>query len=206
MSFPRYERYKDSGVDWLGEVPHHWRSTKLKWLSRRYSGGTPDKTRPEYWEHGNIPWLSSGEVNQSLIVNPSAFITEEAFANSSAKWIPAGALVVALAGQGKTKGTVAQVSFRATCNQSMAAIIPHDESQAKSDHSEIGQWRVEQYHRSGGSSQERDWKDTHPPDCFGRSAVLTQMLLEMAPPEPARLLRELRCARWGHWLAVHILL
>jgi hypothetical protein len=69
---------------------------------------------------------------------------------------------------------------------------------------------VEQYHRSDGSSQEispeRDWEDTHPPDCFGRSAVLTKMIIEMAPPEQARLLAELRRARRGHWLAVHIVL
>jgi type I restriction enzyme S subunit len=85
MSFPRYERYKDSGVEWLGEVPEHWDRTKLRRISIRYSGGTPDKTKLEYWDNGTIPWLSSGEVNQSLISKPSTFITEEAFKNSSAK-------------------------------------------------------------------------------------------------------------------------
>lgn len=120
MSFPRYERYKDSGVEWLGEVPEHWDRTKLRRISIRYSGGTPDKTKLEYGDKGTIPWLSSGEVNQSLLSKPSTFITEEAFKNSSAKWIPSDALVMALAGQGKTKGTVAQLAIPSTCNQSMA--------------------------------------------------------------------------------------
>ena len=71
-----------------------------------------------------IPWLNSGEVNQWVINKPSAFITEEAFRNSSAKWIPKDALVMALAGQGKTKGMVAQLGIESTCNQSMAAIVP----------------------------------------------------------------------------------
>ncbi len=131
MSFPRYERYKDSEVEWLGEVPEHWDRTKLRRISVRYSGGTPDKTKLEYWDDGTIPWLSSGEVNQSLISKPSTYITEEAFKNSSAKWIPSGALVMALAGQGKTKGTVAQLAIPSTCNQSMAAIVPREMSQAR---------------------------------------------------------------------------
>lgn len=59
---------------------------------------------------------------------PSAFITEDAYDGSSAKWIPEGALVMALAGQGKTKGMVAQLGIAATCNQSMAAILPLEET------------------------------------------------------------------------------
>jgi type I restriction enzyme S subunit len=124
VSFPRYPEYKDSGIDWLGTVPKHWGTGSMRWLTRRYSGGTPDKNNLEYWEQGTIPWLNSGAVNDRLIKEPSCLISREAFENSSAKWIPAGALVMALAGQGKTKGMVAQLSIPTTCNQSMAAIIP----------------------------------------------------------------------------------
>ncbi|MBI4742892.1 MAG: restriction endonuclease subunit S [Betaproteobacteria bacterium] len=124
MSLPRYPEYKDSGVEWLGEVPAHWRTASLKWLSKRYSGGTPDKNNLDYWTDGTIPWLNSGAVNQSRITEPSAYITSSAFEASSAKWIPSGALVMALAGQGKTKGMVAEVLFETTCNQSMAVIVP----------------------------------------------------------------------------------
>ena len=127
MSFARYEHYKDSGVEWLGEVPGHWSNVSLRWVSTRYSGGTPDKLNHDYWTDGTIPWLNSGAVNQGLISEPSTFITQEAYENSSAKWIPAGALVMALAGQGKTKGIVAQLKIPSTCNQSMAAIVPNEE-------------------------------------------------------------------------------
>ena len=115
---------KASGIEWLGNVPEHWNAGRLRRFSRRYSGGTPDKTNLTYWQDGVIPWLNSGAVNDRLILEPSTFITPEAFANSSAKWIPAGALVMALAGQGKTKGMVAQLAIPSTCNQSMAAIVP----------------------------------------------------------------------------------
>lgn len=127
MSFPRYEKYKDSGVEWLGEVPEHWSKVNLRWISERYSGGTPDKSNLDYWTDGSIPWLNSGAVNEPIIKEPSAYITEDAFLNSSAKWVPKNALVMALAGQGKTKGMVAQLAIRTTCNQSMAAIIPSGE-------------------------------------------------------------------------------
>ena len=124
-------KLKPSGVEWLGDTPEHWNKASLKWISIRYSGGTPDKTIQEYWEDGSIPWLNSGSVNDSYITRPSEYITEEAYKNSSAKWIPKGALVIALAGQGKTKGMVAQLGFRTTCNQSMAAIIPDNRVNAR---------------------------------------------------------------------------
>ena len=125
MSFPKYEAYKDSGVEWLGEVPEHWDVSNLRWLSDIFAGGTPDKKNLNFWTDGSIPWLNSGSVNQKLISEPSNFITPEAYRCSSAKWIPEKALVIALAGQGKTKGMVAQLAITATCNQSMAAIVPH---------------------------------------------------------------------------------
>lgn len=123
-TFPKYPAYKDSGIEWVDTLPIHWEKVALKWVSKIFAGGTPDKTKTHYWENGSIPWLNSGAVNQVLIYEPSAFITTEAFNSSSARWIPAGSLVMALAGQGKTKGTVAQLAIRATCNQSMAAITP----------------------------------------------------------------------------------
>jgi type I restriction enzyme, S subunit len=131
MSFPRYPSYKDSGIEWLGEVPEHWQTARLRWISKRYSGGTPDKLNLDYWADGTIPWLNSGAVNEPIITEPSAYITEEALLKSSAKWIPKGALVMALAGQGKTKGMVAQLTIKTTCNQSMAAIIATEEIEAR---------------------------------------------------------------------------
>jgi type I restriction enzyme, S subunit len=117
-------KLKPSGVEWLGDIPEHWESLSLRRISTRYSGGTPDKSNDSYWSDGTIPWINSGAVNQEMIKEPSAFITEDAYLNSSAKWVPKGALVMALAGQGKTKGMVAQMGIEATCNQSMAAICP----------------------------------------------------------------------------------
>jgi type I restriction enzyme S subunit len=117
-------KMKPSGIDWIGDIPEHWRTSRLKMFSKIYSGGTPDTKEKEYWENGTVPWIASGEVNQELITTPTTFITEEALKNSSAKWIPKNAIVMALAGQGKTKGTVSLTGIEVTGNQSLAAIVP----------------------------------------------------------------------------------
>jgi len=124
MKNAAYPAYKPSPMAWLDTMPVGWESASLRWMSKRYAGGTPDKGNDAFWEDGDIPWLNSGAVNDGYITEPSEMITREGFANSSAKWIPNGALVMALAGQGKTKGMVAQLGIETTCNQSMAAIIP----------------------------------------------------------------------------------
>ena len=124
MKYAAYDAYKPSPLEWIDRMPQHWDAAALRWLSNRYAGGTPDKGNDAYWEEGTIPWLNSGAVNDGYITEPSEYITPDGFANSSAKWIPKGALVMALAGQGKTKGMVAQLGIATTCNQSMAAIIP----------------------------------------------------------------------------------
>jgi type I restriction enzyme S subunit len=110
---------------WTESLPPGWSECHMRWLAKLYSGGTPDKSKEEYWTDGSIPWLNSGSVNQGYITEASAFISDEGLNNSSARWVPQGALVMALAGQGKTKGMVAQMGMRATCNQSMAAIVPY---------------------------------------------------------------------------------
>ena len=86
------------------------------------SGGTPDRSKLNYWTDGTIPWISSGEVSQGLITRPTDHITDIAVRNSSTKRFPAGSTVIALAGQGKTKASVAQMGMEAYGNQSLACI------------------------------------------------------------------------------------
>lgn len=98
-----------------------------------YSGGTPDTKKTEYWEHGTIPWMSSGEVNLKTIKETETFITEDGLNNSSAKFVPENSIVMALAGQGKTRGKVARTRIKLTTNQSLAAIT-FDERKINSDY------------------------------------------------------------------------
>ena len=87
------------------------------------SGGTPSRTNPKYW-NGNIPWVKTTQI-QNCIINEQdvdEWITEEGLKSSSAKMIPAGTLLMAMYGQGKTRGQVSILNFDASINQACAAI------------------------------------------------------------------------------------
>ncbi|MDD6636656.1 MAG: restriction endonuclease subunit S, partial [Coriobacteriaceae bacterium] len=69
----RYEAYKDSGIEWIGEIPAGWEIRRLKQLCHMESGATPSKENLEYWD-GDIPWVSSKEVKDPLIFDTSLHI------------------------------------------------------------------------------------------------------------------------------------
>ena len=100
---------------------------KLGILSELYAGATPKTTNPEYWENGTIPWMSSGEVNLGQVFNTEKRITQLGYDSCSTKMVPANSVVVALAGQGKTRGTVAITRIELCTNQSLCSIIPTEE-------------------------------------------------------------------------------
>ena len=89
------------------------------------TGGTPSTARQEYYG-GDIPWLSSTEIHQKRITKPTAYITEMGLQNSSAKIAPEKSVLIALAGQGKTRGTAAYLTKPMALNQSLAALITNE--------------------------------------------------------------------------------
>lgn len=86
------------------------------------TGGTPSTARQEYYG-GNIPWLSSTEIHQKRIKKPTTYITDLGLQNSSAKIAPERSVLIALAGQGKTRGTAAYLTRPMALNQSLAALV-----------------------------------------------------------------------------------
>jgi type I restriction enzyme S subunit len=105
----------------LGALPSEWEIVPLGDLATLSTGGTPRRERPEYW-NGTIPWVKTGEVNYGVIRSTEEHITEEGMANSSARLYPAGTLLVAMYGQGITRGRAAILGIEATINQACAAI------------------------------------------------------------------------------------
>jgi len=90
------------------------------------TGGTPTSTVPEYYNDGIIPWLVSGDIHKGEIRDCERRITEKGVKNSNARYLPENSILIALNGQGKTRGTVAMLRMKATCNQSLVAITPID--------------------------------------------------------------------------------
>jgi type I restriction enzyme S subunit len=104
-------------------VPEHWDIGKIRYFSEVLTGGTPNRNHSEYWDCGTIPWMSSGEVNYRIVTDTLEKITPFAMKNSNAKLLPINSVMIALNGQGKTKGMAAILKIPATCNQSLAAIV-----------------------------------------------------------------------------------
>ena len=107
----------------LGEIPEGWGVGTVSQLAERIqNGGTPKRSKPNYWERGEIPWLTSGEVRQSFILGTQNFITEEGLVKSSAKMVPERSILVAL--YGATAGQVSMNYQPLSTNQAVSAVIP----------------------------------------------------------------------------------
>ncbi len=115
--------YKQTEV---GVIPEDWDVRKIGDFTDATAGGTPSTSHPEYW-NGEILWMSSGELNKRRIHNVIGRITELGYNNSSTHMIPENCVLIGLAGQGKTRGTVAVNYVELCTNQSIAAIFPSKE-------------------------------------------------------------------------------
>jgi len=98
----------------------------VKDLTNVISGGTPSRDRTEYWNNGTIPWVKTTELQNNVIKNVDEHITESGLAGSSAKLVPIGTVLVAMYGQGKTRGMTAYLGIEASTNQACACILPSE--------------------------------------------------------------------------------
>lgn len=116
---------RSSLEDLLDPAAREWNIRPLGKLVRVISGGTPRRGTPEYW-NGDIPWVKTGEVNYSVIKSAEEHITQAALDGSAAKLCPAGTVVMAMYGQGPTRGRVAILGVPAATNQACALIPPNE--------------------------------------------------------------------------------
>ncbi len=113
LRFPVFER--------AGE----WEQKTIGDIFKTSSGGTPERSKMEYW-NGSIPWVTTSQIDFNVISSANEFISNMGLKNSSAKMFPKNTVLVALIGQGKTRGKVALLDFEAATNQNCAAILPSE--------------------------------------------------------------------------------
>ncbi len=101
-----------------------WEVKELGTVVKTGAGGTPLKSKREYYENGNIPWLLSGEVAQGEIYSSKSFITEKGLSNSSAKLFPINSVLIAM--YGATAGQVGILRFESSTNQAVCGIFPNE--------------------------------------------------------------------------------
>lgn len=102
-------------------IPQQWRLPQIKDIASISSGSTPNRNNSEYW-NGNIAWVTTGELSSGHVNHTSELITVKAVKETKMRIYPQGTLLMAMYGQGKTRGTVAILEIDAAVNQACAAI------------------------------------------------------------------------------------
>lgn len=112
----------DEGDVGLDDIPGTWLSCRIGTMGAVCNGSTPSRKQPEFWD-GTIPWVSSGEVRNNLISETCERITEAGYEGSSVRLLSRGSVLVAMIGEGKTRGQTAILNIEATINQNIAAAV-----------------------------------------------------------------------------------
>ena len=110
-------------VPGLGAMPADWEVVSLGKVAMVRNGTTPSRKNMDYWDSGCIPFVKTGRVNDIFIQEPDEFITPKAVTDSGVVVIPEGSVLIAMIGQGKTRGMTAKLGFRAAINQNFAAVF-----------------------------------------------------------------------------------
>lgn len=116
----------------IGPVPESWEVCKVGNVAKIQSGGTPTREVAENWIGGTIPWVKTGEINYCVIHDTEEKITPTGLDNSAARLFPKGTLLMAMYGQGVTRGRVGLLGIEAATNQACASITPTDEKRISS--------------------------------------------------------------------------
>ena len=126
---PTYEEYKDSGVDWLGEVPSPWKVAKLKYCVQSIvSGGTPASTKDKYWvsdDEKGTPWVAVGDMSETSRVDTTEKrVTKEGVQEADLETLSEGTLLYSIYA---SLGEVSILDIPATTNQAILGITPDRE-------------------------------------------------------------------------------
>ena len=125
MSFPRYPQYKDSGVEWLGEVPEHWEVTGLKWNFAIVGGSTPRSENETFWD-GSILWATPGDLSKrdSIFLNDTQRkITQSGLESCGTRLVPGSSIILSTRAP---IGSLAIAAVEMCTNQGCKSLVPGD--------------------------------------------------------------------------------
>ncbi|MBD2123603.1 restriction endonuclease subunit S [Trichocoleus sp. FACHB-262] len=117
-----YEENIDAPSDDIESLPSGWMHCRINNIGNVCNGSTPSRKEFQYWE-GSIPWVSSGEVRNNQIFTTREAITQEGYESTSVRLLPIDTVLLAMIGEGKTRGQTAILKVEATINQNIAAVI-----------------------------------------------------------------------------------
>ena len=120
----------DDEIEAPFEIPESWIACKLEDIAYIGTGATPDTRNNDYY-YGNIPWVSSSCTKYDYIDTPTSYITQKAIDETNCRIYPKGTLIMAMYGEGKTRGQISELKIDAATNQACAAIVPYNISTAQ---------------------------------------------------------------------------
>lgn len=124
------ELVKSRFIEMFGDPvnnPKEWNKVNIGSKFEIKTGSTPSRKENTYWENGTIPWVKTTELKEVIINETEEYITQDGYDNSSVNLLPKETLLIAMYGQGKTRGMTGKLGIEATTNQACAAILPNSE-------------------------------------------------------------------------------
>lgn len=118
---------RDSGIEWLGEVPEHWEFSKVKHHFSTCSGGTPNTgQRDKYYaeDQCGVPWIRTTDLNNDFVTSVPIYITDQAIKDTACSLLPEGTVMLALYGGAGTVGKNGLLTFPASINQAVCGLLP----------------------------------------------------------------------------------
>ncbi len=122
-----YEKLPDGSVKCIEDeipfdLPESWAWCRIKNICTIGTGATPLKSNSVYYANGTIPWITSAATSEEIITTPADYITERAIAETNCSIYPIGTLIIAMYGEGKTRGQISELGIEACTNQACAAL------------------------------------------------------------------------------------
>jgi type I restriction enzyme S subunit len=154
------------------DLPLSWSACQLATLFSVETGGTPSRKNEAYWRGGTIPWVKTGQVQNCDIFDAEERITQLGLANSNARVFPPETLLIAMYGEGKTRGQVGRLKISAATNQACAALVNESLDETARNyvyHACVGQYQKLREEAAGGNQPNlnlekiREWVIAVPP-------------------------------------------
>lgn len=111
----------------FADLPNGWGAIKINQIADIFTGATPLKSNSNYYENGSIPWVTSSSLNNEFVEFANNFVTDLALKETNLKLLPKHTLLVAMYGEGKTRGKCSELLIEATTNQAIAGIVIKEE-------------------------------------------------------------------------------
>jgi type I restriction enzyme S subunit len=133
----KYKEPVKPDISMLPELPAGWVWACVEQLAQVETGATPLRSKNEYYENGSINWITSGALNDLFIRSASDLITELAIKETNVKVFPENTILIAMYGEGKTRGKVSELLIKAATNQACAALLFNGISKRVKDYGKL---------------------------------------------------------------------